>query len=207
METNDKLLELVEFVETARAMPLSSSVLVNKQELLERLDEIRQGLPSTMGAADEIIAMSESIIADARGKATQIIQEAKSEQARLVADHSVLHVARNEAEQTRTAAHEAAEAEKRDVDDYLDAKLAHIEMVAERMLDSARSGRERLRGATTYDALGEGNDQPPGELTSGKTDKGLRDDIYDGNGIADSSAILFGNADGPTPRPDHSPAP
>lgn len=203
METNDKLLELVEFVEAARTMPLSSSVLVNKQELLERVDEIRQGLPSTMSAADEIIAMSESIIADARSKATRIIEEAKAEQAQLVADHSVLAVARNEAEQTRAAAHEAAEAEKRDVDDYIDAKLAHVELVAERMLENARVGRERLRGVTSYSALAADDEPESPELASDDSESAPRDDDGHG-GWATSSPLDAGTGETvghePTPK-------
>lgn len=164
METNDKLIELVELLESARRMPLSSSVLVNKQDLLERLDQIRQGLPSNLAAADEIIAKRESILAEARSKAELLIDEARGEQARLVAEHTVLAVARAEAERTRNAALEAANAAKRDVNDHLDAKLAHLEMIAERMLETARKGRERVQGTTSYDQLAPADDEESAPL-------------------------------------------
>lgn len=152
METNDKLLELVKFVESSRSMPLSSSVLVNKQELLERLDEIRQGLPAVLGDADEIISKREAVLAQAQSEADRIVEQGRAEQSRMVAEHTVLQVARLEADRERTQAQEAAEAAKRDAEDHLDAKLAHVEMIAERMLEVAKTGRQQLQH-TAYDEL------------------------------------------------------
>lgn len=154
MEINDKLTELVEYVESARSMPLSSSIVVNKQELLDRLEALRQSLPSSITAADDIVAKGEAILAEARSDAKLIVEEAHGEQLRLVSDHAIMTVARAEASRTRVEAEQAAEAAKRGVDDHIDAKLAHVELVAEKMLETARTGRERLRqGTTAYDAL------------------------------------------------------
>lgn len=153
MEIHDKLTEIVEYVEAARAMPLSSSALVNKPELLRLIDELRTSLPANLEAADAVLAKREAILTEARGNAERLIEQGRVEQARLVADHAVLAVAREDAHRVRTEAEDAAEAAKRDVDDYMDAKLAHLELAAERIVDTARQGREKLQRTTPYDEL------------------------------------------------------
>lgn len=164
METNDKLSELVDFIDSARSMPLSSSVLVNKQELVQRIDEIRDGLPADLAAADEIITKQETLLAQAQSQADRIVEQGRAEQGRMVAEHTVLQVARLEADRERTQAQDAAEAAKRDAEDHLDAKLAHMEMIAQRMLDVAKAGREQLQH-TAYDELtadsADRNDEAP----------------------------------------------
>lgn len=161
MEVHEKITEIVDLVESARSMPLSSSVLVNKAELLRLLDELHQRLPDNLSAADAVLAQREALLAEARGNAERLVDKARAEQARLVADHTVLAVAREDAGRLRAQAQEEAMAARRDADDYLDAKLAHLELAAERIADTARSGRERLRGTTPYEQLGPGTETPP----------------------------------------------
>ena len=45
-----------EAVGQARAMPMSSSVLVNRAELLELVDQVRAALPDQLYRADEVLA-------------------------------------------------------------------------------------------------------------------------------------------------------
>ena len=80
-----KLDVIVEQVESARAMPLSSSCVVNRSELLEELAELRSLLPQEVAAAREVIDGRDDVLADARREAESIIEEARAERARLVA--------------------------------------------------------------------------------------------------------------------------
>lgn len=153
MEIHEKITEIIDFVESARSMPMSSSALLNKPEMLRLLDELREVLPENLNAADAVLAKREAILAEARGNAERLIEQGRAEQARLVADHAVLAVARDDAHRVRTEAQDAAAAAKRDVDDHIDAKLAHLELAAERIVETAREGREKLRRTTPYDEL------------------------------------------------------
>jgi cell division septum initiation protein DivIVA len=153
MEVHDKLGEVVTLVDSARTMPMSSTAMVNKQQLLAMLDEIREGLPGNLRAAEAVLGQREALLMEARGNADRIVANARAEQAKLVADHTVTQAARSEAEEILRVAREHADAIRADADDYVDAKLARLEVAAQRIVETVRDGREQLRHPTSYDEI------------------------------------------------------
>jgi phosphoglycerate-specific signal transduction histidine kinase len=157
MEVNEKLDEIVGFVEAARTMPMSSSAMINKQDLIAMLDELRERLPANLQAADAVLAEREGLLIEAQENAAAIIADARAEQARLVADHEVLVEARIERDRIVDIASEQAAGLRHDIDHYVDAKLANLEAQAERIAETVRSGRDRLRRKTPFDELAAGD--------------------------------------------------
>ena len=88
---------IVEQVESARAMPLSSSCVVNRTELLAELAELRSLLPQEVRAAREVIDGRDDVLADARRDAQVILEEARAERVRLVARTEIVQQAQAEA--------------------------------------------------------------------------------------------------------------
>src|SRR5690554_4556942 len=68
---------LEQTIESARAMPMSSSVLVNRAELLELIDRARAVLPQQLGRADELLAGADDVLADAQVEAEAIVAAAR----------------------------------------------------------------------------------------------------------------------------------
>lgn len=153
MEVHDKIAEIVTMVDSARTMPMSSTALVNKHQLLALLDEVRENLPENLRAAEAVLGQREALLMEARGNAERIVHDARSEHARLVADHTVTQAARHEAEEVLQLAREQAETIRSDADDYVDAKLARLEVAAQRIVETVRDGREQLRRPTPYAEL------------------------------------------------------
>ena len=153
MEVHDKIAEIVTMVDSARTMPMSSTAMVNKNQLLALLDEVRESLPENLRAAEAVLGQREALLIEARGNAERIVHDARSEHARLVADHAVTQAARLEAEEVLQLAREQAEAIRSDADDYVDAKLARLEVAAQRIVETVRDGREQLRRPTPYAEL------------------------------------------------------
>jgi len=86
----DKLDELTEAVEAARAMPLSSSCVLNRPEVLATLEELRALLPTEIASAQELVDDRASVVESGRREAARILAEAKAERARLVSRPSSL---------------------------------------------------------------------------------------------------------------------
>ena len=61
MYVHDKLDEIVAYLESARAMPMSSSAVVNRSELLARLDAVRAMLPGSLRAAEMVLDQREEL--------------------------------------------------------------------------------------------------------------------------------------------------
>jgi multidrug efflux pump subunit AcrA (membrane-fusion protein) len=154
MDVHDKIDEIVKFLESARTMPMSSSAVVNRPELLGMLEEVRGMLPSNLRAAEAVLDQREALLAEARANAERLIATGQQEQERLVSEHGVLVAAEAKAEQTTAAAALRSEELRRQVDDYVDAKLAHLEVQVDKILDTVRQGRDRLRVTSSYDELG-----------------------------------------------------
>ena len=160
MDVHDKLDEIVAYLESARAMPMSSSAVVNRTELLERLDAVRAMLPGSLRAAEMVLDQREELLAEAKANAERIIESATREQERLVSEHGVLVAAETKAEEILATAIAKVDDMRGEVDDYVDAKLAHLELAVDKILDTVRQGRERLRSSNTYGELGAAEGHP-----------------------------------------------
>lgn len=155
MDVNDKLDEIVRYVESARSMPMSSSSVVNRPELLGQLRALREMLPATLDEADHLIAERDQLLAKAHSEAEALVSAGQEKRDQLISEHAVVTAAKTRAEQTLAAATAKADEISRGVDDYVDAKLAHLEIAVDRILETVRQGRERLRQTSAYADLDE----------------------------------------------------
>jgi len=137
---------LEQAVATARAMPMSSSVLVNRAEILDLLDQARGALPTQLSAADEVLADADAARAAARADADEILATARAEAERLVGQEAVVEAAQERAAQVTAAAQETAETLRRDADDYCDRRLADFEIDLGKVVAQVQAGRAKLAG-------------------------------------------------------------
>ncbi len=145
MDVQERLDELAVLIEDAKAMPLSASCIVNRSQVLDLIEEIRQLLPESVQRADELLADREAVVQDGRREADRILERARNESDRLVSEHEVYLAAVDEAQALRdVTAHETARMRK-ETDDYIDAKLATFEITLQKTLQTVDRGRDRLR--------------------------------------------------------------
>jgi F0F1-type ATP synthase membrane subunit b/b' len=131
-------------VTQARAMPMSSSVLVNRAELLELVDQAREALPTQLSAADELLADADQSRARAQAEADAIVAAAREKAAALVEQEAVTVQAREHAAQLVAEAQATAERLRRDADDYCDRRLADFEIDLGKLLSQVQAGRGKL---------------------------------------------------------------
>jgi F0F1-type ATP synthase membrane subunit b/b' len=163
MDAQAKLDQITEMVESAKSMPLSASVLVNKTEILALLDELRAALPDELREAQWVIKDRDDVIDGGRKEADRIIADARTEAARLVSRTEVMQTAAKEAERVIEEANENARKMRLDVEDYVDAKLANFEVVLHKTLGAVERGRDKLRGRHELEELRDAPDpdEPP----------------------------------------------
>jgi cell division septum initiation protein DivIVA len=148
-----KLDEITEMVETARAMPMSASCMINRTEVLTILDEIRELLPAELREAQWVIKDRDAVVDEGRRRAERIVADAITERDRLVGETEVLREAARQADRIVVDAGETARAMQREVDDYIDGKLANFEVVLAKVLTAVERGRDKLRGRHELDDL------------------------------------------------------
>ena len=155
MDISARLQQIEELVRAAQRVPLSSSVLVNQQELLEILEAAQDELPEEIKQARWVVKDREELLAKARHAGEGVLAQAEEERGRLVAREEVVRSAQAEAERVLDEAREQARQMRLEAEDYVDAKLAQFEIALERTfgelqkaIGQVRRGRDKLRGGT-----------------------------------------------------------
>ena len=155
MDVQGLLKELRTTVEAARAMPMSSSAVINRHAVLNLIGRLESTLPPDIGRLEEAGGRGASVVGDASKRADQVLSDAHAERTRLVSDSEVYQAAQEEAEALlREAEQEAAEL-RAETDEYVDSKLANLEISLTKTLDAVTRGRARLHGRSHFDQLGD----------------------------------------------------
>ena len=156
MDITARLQQMEELIQEAKSMPLSASVLINKEEMLELLEAAIAELPEEIKQARWVVKDREELLAKGRRDAEGLIERGKQEQLRLVSEQEVVREAAEEAERILGEAREQARQMRLEAEDYVDAKLAQYEIALERTrreidrsLAQVQRGRDKLRGAGT----------------------------------------------------------
>jgi cell division septum initiation protein DivIVA len=157
MDSIEKLNTAIAIVEEARGVPLSASCVVHRGEMLEILEGARDVLPADLSGAEEIIGKRDQIIEEGRASAESMIATAREDVARMVEQTSIVQAARDEAQRILDEAREIAEEERREVEAYIDGRLATLEVILNKTMEAVARGRERLEGADDKDVLSQLN--------------------------------------------------
>jgi len=171
MELYDRLNQLTATVRSAKTMPMSASCLVNRAEMLEILERLRDELPTTLDHADALLSDREAVIAAAREQAERILEGARVEREQLIGQADVLVAARVRA--ATLTAEAVAESSRllADADDYVDRKLADFEALLGQVAAQVNNGRLRLTARRGDDPAALQGTQPgPGGGNHGRAD-------------------------------------
>jgi F0F1-type ATP synthase membrane subunit b/b' len=139
------LLQIREVIDTARTMPMSASVLVNREETLEIVDDALHSLPEELRHARWLLKEREEYLAQARRDAEDIVEAARVQAERMVERTEVAREARRVAQQVISHAEADSRRLRHEAEDYIDQKLASFEVVLERTMQTVQRGREQLQ--------------------------------------------------------------
>lgn len=157
MDSIEKLNTAIAMIEEARGVPLSASCVVHRGEMLEILQSARDFLPVDFLSAEAILQDRDRIIDEGRNSAEAMIATTREDVSRMVEQTSIVQAARDEAQKILVDARAIAEDERREVEAYIDARLATLEVILNKTLDAVARGRERLEGAGDNDVLSQLN--------------------------------------------------
>jgi cell division septum initiation protein DivIVA len=138
------LRDLIEIVANAKQMPLSNSSLVSRDEVMALLEQALHSLPDEIREARWALRDREELMAAEVQKAQQLMDQVRAEASRMVDKTEIVRQSRLKAEQIVADAHTQARQMINESEDFIDGKLGGFEIVLERLLKTAHSGRERL---------------------------------------------------------------
>ncbi|MCI3950423.1 MAG: hypothetical protein K0R11_2357, partial [Acidimicrobiales bacterium] len=121
------LAELVEVLSAARPVPLSSSVMVNRDELLGLVDEIAARLPEEVRAARRMLREREEHLASVQREADDILEAARERAERMVSRTEVVRMAQATARRAVDTAEAEARRLRHEAEDWCDGQLGSLE--------------------------------------------------------------------------------
>lgn len=141
----EKMLDrATQHVATARAMPMSASVMINRDELLDLLEEVQQRLPEELKAARWLLKEREDFLVRTRREGDEIVEQARARAARMVQRSEVVAEAERRARRIVDEAESNARTIRMQCEDFCDQRLAQFEIVLERTMKMVAAGREHL---------------------------------------------------------------
>jgi hypothetical protein len=157
---SDELLrQVIEIVENARSLPMSTSVRIERDEVLALLDEAIERLPDELRAARWLLKERDDFLVKTRREADEIIAEAKGRVAQMVQRAEVVKAAEHRARQILDQADAEARRMRHEAEDYCDQKLASFEIVLDRISRTVATGRKRLTATVEEMELGGAADE------------------------------------------------
>ncbi len=125
-------------------MPMSASCLVNREEMLQELEQLRALLPEQLQQADVLLSDRDAVVEGGRDAAQRLLSQARAEHDRLVEEQAVVLGARERAEAIVAEANAESTRLLSDADDYVDRKLAEFEIALQKLTQQVVRGRARL---------------------------------------------------------------
>ena len=138
--------KLDDIIHNARSVPLTDSVMIDREEIYDILDQMRATIPEEIKQARWIVKERQEMLAEAKREAERIVKDAVRKQEELVSEQEVTREAERAAEEIV----EDARAREREIrlgaEDYADEILNTLEVNLSKFIAAVQRGRERLQG-------------------------------------------------------------
>ena len=142
------LREIRDLIAQARPMPLSTSVMIPANEVLDLIDEAAERLPEELRTAKWLLKQREEFLARTRREADEILDAARARADDMVQKTELVKAAEARARSVIDAADSEARRLKLEAEDFCDQRLASFEIVLERTMKVVNAGRAKLQGST-----------------------------------------------------------
>ena len=137
---------IVEFQE-AKSVPLSGSVLLDRDYMSGQLQKLQAALPDELRAARWMVREREAFIARTNERAKEISDRAHSESRRLVSETHILTEAVEEANILVRRAEGESRKMRLEAEDEIDGHLSRIETLLTELLGRVHSNRDEFHRA------------------------------------------------------------
>lgn len=144
-DVEDLIRRLGDAIAAARPMPLSASVMVNRDDLLELVDAALDRLPEELRQARWLLREREEFLAKVRREGNDILEAARTRAEHMVQRTEVVRSSQHEARRIMDEAEAEARRLRHEAEDFCDQRLAQFEVVLDRVAKTVQAGRSRLQ--------------------------------------------------------------
>ncbi len=138
--------QLYEIIQDARSVPLSSDkCMVERDQILDLLDEISNELPNELKQAKTIVDSRSEVITSAKRDAEAIRKQAQQDAKRMASEEAVYLEAKAQAEELVRSAENKVRELKQVTNEFVDDALKNTERAISDALNDIRESRSKFR--------------------------------------------------------------
>ena len=145
MATLDELINrMYDMVQDAKGIPLAGEkCILERDQMLDLLDELRSTLPNDLQAAQDIVAKRNDLLASGKREAEAIRRKAEEDARQMVSE--IVVAARKKAKEVQGNAEIQARELRRVANEYCEDTLKRTEEAVALSLDEVRKARQRFK--------------------------------------------------------------
>lgn len=140
-------------------IPLTSDVIVNEEEMLRIIDEMRARIPQEVQQAKRLLQEKERVLAQAREERERIVALAGEQASRLTEESEITKAATVRANTILERAKRDAESIRKGADDYVVEVLGNLQRELEQILRTVNNGIVAIQQGATK--TGDEPEMPP----------------------------------------------
>lgn len=160
-EADALLRRAADLVASARPMPLSSSVMINRDEVLDLLGEAIDRLPDELRQARWLLKERQDFLERVQSEGDEILDQASAKAEAMVQRTEVVKAAEVRARRIVEEAQDEARRLRHECEDFCDQRLAQFEIVLNRTMKMVHAGREKLNASPMAAPAGQGGVEEP----------------------------------------------
>ncbi len=135
---------LENIVENSSKIPITNKVMIDRDDALDIIDELRMALPEDIEKAKWIVKERDTILADAQKEGQDVVKKAQQYIQKSINNSTVIEQAKVEAKSLMDEARESSLEMKKEADVYADSVLEGLEKTLSETLKSVKKGRRLL---------------------------------------------------------------
>ena len=141
-----KLLDTLEdLINDGRKIPLSDKCIVNQNDILEIIQEIRKNIPEELKQAKWVKEERERILNEAKKEADGMVKDAENKTIFMIDEHEITKKAYEQKNQIVSQANESSREITQGAREYADNILANLSETLEKTLKEIESNRKELK--------------------------------------------------------------
>ncbi|NLT12139.1 MAG: hypothetical protein GXY06_06985 [Clostridiaceae bacterium] len=141
----DLLDQLQSTVSEAKGLPFSDNCIVDRQDVLYWINQIRDALPEEVRQARWIVEQNRQVVASARQKAESILRESEQQSAMMIDEHEITLQARAVADKMIEEANQTSWEMRVASTEYARQRLSEIENHLTEMLVKVQKNKKELK--------------------------------------------------------------
>lgn len=145
MEIFTLLETLEEMLENSKSIPFSDKGIIDKEEMLEIIKEIRLKLPDELKQAKWVKEERQRILVEAQKEADDIVKEAENRIISMIDEHEITRKAYEQKAEIIETANEMSREISKGTKDYADSILGNIETALQNALETIQNNRRELK--------------------------------------------------------------